>query len=618
MGIKILYLLSFIAFSNAFHSHIGWKRGFSIKMTPSNEEKNLKRFPLSKTYYENYLKRLNSKNRTISDQYILGMENSIYNEFDGDVNITDNSGTIQRRKPIGGIRIIIGKNGITMGTGEDIEDDIEGLFPSNIPEDESPEDDSYDAYKKRENKKSNNFEVLTKFPTRFKDVGGYESVKDELLQCVDILKNYTKYNKFNIRVPRGLILEGPPGNGKTLLAKAFAGEAHVGFIPVSGSQFQDKYVGVGSNRVRELFQLAQKNSPCIIFIDEIDAIGRKRSTDGESSSNERDSTLNELLVQLDGFKNMTGVFIIGATNRIDLLDPALTRPGRIDKKIFIGLPDKDTRKKVLNIHVKGKPYNSNTVKIDDIIDMTDGLSCAQIENLLNEAMLNSLRSNREQINITDIEMVMNKMMVGWQPTEHPFTENTIDRIAIHELGHTAMGIITKNHPKVKKVMINLFSPNSPGYTVFESTTSTPIHTRESLFEHLMILLGGRIAEEIFFGVSVTTGAINDFEEALKLAEKMVVYYGMGKNLIYPRNSEKYKRKIDDEVLNIINDAYAYASFALRKMEGFIREGADKLKKYRILRIEDIENIIESNPSTKETIDILKECNGSKNCNESCS
>ena len=414
---------------------------------------------------------------------------------------------------------------------------------------------------KNRDKKSENFEVITKFPTTFKDIGGFDKIKSELSQCIDFLSNYTKYLNYNVRVPKGLILEGPPGNGKTLLAKGLAGEAKVGFIAVSGSEFQEKYVGVGSSRVRELFALAKKNIPCIIFIDEIDALGRKRSGDGETSSSERDSTLNELLVSLDGFKNNTGIFLICATNRADLLDPALTRPGRIDKRIFIGLPDASTREAILQIHTKGKPYDS-TINVKDLVDITLGLSGAQIENLLNEAMLNALRYNREVMSNTDIDTIMNKMMAGWQPNDHQFTSDIIDHIAIHEMGHAIVGMLAKHHSKMTKVIINLSSPKSPAYTVFEGTTSS-IYTREALFEHLAILLAGRIAEEVFYDVSVTTGAINDFEEAFKLAEKMIVYYGMGKKIIYPSLSETYKEKIDNEVFNLINDAYAYSEFIIK-------------------------------------------------------
>jgi cell division protease FtsH len=403
------------------------------------------------------------------------------------------------------------------------------------------------------------------------------------------LKNYKKYQKYNVRIPKGLILEGPPGTGKTLLSKALAGEAGCSFIPVSGSDFQEKYVGVGPTRIKELFNLAKTNVPCIIFIDEIDAVGRKRSTDGESSSNERDSTLNALLVELDGFKNNTGIFLVSATNRIDLLDTALTRPGRIDKKIFIGLPDKITRKSIIKIHIEGKPHDSS-IKINDLIDITEGLTGAQIENLLNEAMLNALRNNRQKFTYNDFDLVFNKMMVGWQPNEHIFTTDIIDHIAIHEMGHAIVGIFSKHHSKMTKVVINLSSPRSPGYTVFETSTSN-IYTRESLFEHLMILLSGRIAEEIFYGVSVTTGAINDFDEALKLAEKMVVYYGMGSNVIYPNSSDKFKELIDNDVIELINKAYKYAEEILLKSKGLIKETSEILKNNKFLTADDLHKLI---------------------------
>jgi cell division protease FtsH len=405
------------------------------------------------------------------------------------------------------------------------------------------------------------------------------------------LKNHTKYSKFNIRVPKGLIFEGPPGNGKTLMAKALAGEARCSFIPVSGAEFQEKYVGVGSSKIRELFKLAKNNIPCIIFIDEIDALGRSRGKDGESSSAERDNTLNELLIALDGFKNSTGIFVIGATNRADLLDAALLRPGRIDKRIFIGNPDVKTRRAIIKIHAIGKP-RTNEITDEDLVDITSGFSGAQIENLLNEAMLNALRDNREIFSKEDLDIVLNKILVGWQPTEHAFSTNIIDRIAIHEMGHAIVGLLCKHHSNVTKVIINLSAPNSPGYTVFENPNSN-IYTREALFEHLMILLAGRIAEEVFYGISVTTGAINDFEEALKLANKMVVYYGMGELVIYPNGSEKYKEMIDNEIIRLIEDAYGYAEFIIRHSKDFIKESAELLKKQKMIRAEELIHMIQT-------------------------
>lgn len=443
--------------------------------------------------------------------------------------------------------------------------------------------------KKRTFKKTENFEMNAEASITFKDVGGYENIKKELSQCIDILSNYTKYAKYNVRVPKGLIFEGPPGNGKTLFAKALAGEANTNFIAVSGSQFQDKYVGVGSSRVRELFKFAKENIPCIIFIDEIDAVGRRRSSDGEASSGERDNTLNELLISLDGFKNTSGVFIIGATNRPDLLDTALIRPGRIDKRIYINNPDKVTRKSIISIHIHGKPHDK-TIDMDILIEQTEGFSAAQIENLLNEAMLNALRMDRSAFSSTDIDIVVNKMLAGWQPTEHEFSQDLIGQIAIHELGHAVVGVLCKHHAKMTKVVINLSSPRSPAYTVFESSPAN-LMTREELFEHLMVLLSGRIAEEAFYDVSVSTGAINDFEEAHKLAEKMICYYGMGTNIIYPSLSDKYKEAIDLEVSELIHDAYQQSKFIIHNFKDLIEEGADMLKRDNILTSETLMELI---------------------------
>ena len=560
----------------------------------------MKRYPITRPDYIEELRRLNSKNVTIQTNSILGVENQFYNE-------TDNNNENGAHPPR--LRIILSKSNILQSLGIELDDDgniqNNGIFGDFENEDtndnsannnnggffEEDEQTGRSRYVERKNTKSKNFEAMTKFNVFFRDVGGYENVKQELHQCVDILKNYKKYAKYNVRIPKGLILEGPPGTGKTLLAKALAGEANCSFIPVSGSDFQEKYVGVGSSRIKELFELAKKNMPCIIFIDEIDAVGRKRSTDGESSSNERDSTLNSLLVELDGFKNNTGIFLVAATNRIDLLDAALVRPGRIDKKISIGLPDSATREAILKIHIKGKPY-CESIGIDELVEVTEGFSGAQIENLLNEAMLNALRMNTTEFCYKDFDFVLNKMMAGWQPNDHEFTSDIIDHIAIHEMGHAVVGLLSKHHSKVSKVVINLSSPKSPGYTVFEGSTSN-IYIREALFEHLMILLAGRIAEEVFYGVSVTTGAINDFEEALKLAERMIIFYGMGSNIIYPSLSEKYKELIDNEVVNLLNDAYKCAHVIIQNAEDFIGETSEMLKKDKLIRVEKLNELLQS-------------------------
>ena len=570
--------------------------------------------PFGRKYYEEYIKKLNSKNITIQTDSILVdeyndktledfMDEQDEKEF-GDImsgmfgsNNNENKDTSIPTFKNGGLFIIANE-----GAGINFPFPVQNKDGDNNVGDNDDEDDGHyydmngNLIRTRRNsdkkpKRTDNFEVVTKSPISFKDIGGYDNIKLELSQCVDILTNYKKYSKYNVRIPKGLILEGPPGNGKTLLAKGFAGETKTAFIPVSGAQFQEKYVGVGASRVRELFELAKKNAPCIVFIDEIDAIGRTRSTDGESSNNERDSTLNELLVSLDGFKTETGVFLMGATNRVDLLDPALIRPGRIDKRIYIGPPDSITREAIISIHLKGKPYNAHSIKIKDLVDLTAGLSGAQIENLLNEAMLNALRYNRVKMEYSDIDGIINKIMVGWQPTEHQFSTDIIERICIHEMGHAIVGCLSKHHSKVSKVVINLSAPPSPGYTMFETSNSI-IYTRESLFEHLMILLAGRIAEEVFYDVSVTTGAINDFEEAFKLAEKMIIYYGMGNNLIYPSSSDKYKEKIDNEVVALINDAYRMAQVIVKNTKDLIKECAVILKSEKLLKIDELTKIID--------------------------
>jgi len=556
--------------------------------------------PYGQKYYENYLKQLNSKNITIQNDAILNevakrLNETINENFAHLVNSINDTNNPNNRK---------NKNHRTDADELEVKARFRNYSRITIKRIDNPAE-YFDLFGNPIeinggggsgfNKKSDNFEIIRNYNFSFKNIGGYDNIKTELKQCIDILNNYKKYEKFNVRIPKGLILEGPPGNGKTMIAKGFAGETNMSFIPVSGSQFQEKYVGVGQTRVRELFKLARDNCPCIIFIDEIDAIGRKRSGDGESSTSERDNTLNELLIQLDGFKTTQGLFLIGATNRIDLLDPALIRPGRVDKKIHIGLPDSNTRDAIIRIHLNGKPYNQNNINIKDLVDVSAGLSGAQIENLLNEAMLNALREEHEQMEYNDIDVVMNKIMVGWQPTEHQFTSDIIERIAIHEMGHAVVGFFSKHHSKVSKVIINLSAPNSPGYTMFESSTNT-IFTREALFEHLMILLAGRIAEEIFYDVSVTTGAINDFEEAFKLAEKMIIYYGMGKNIIYPNLSDKYKEKIDDEVVGLINDAYQMSKIILERSKDLILECAVILKNDKILKAEMLLDIIKKNHS----------------------
>jgi len=573
----------FIALSNSIICGLGFQRKF-FSSHISNHALFLNKYPLSHRYYEKSIERLNQRNGSFQDSN----SHFLSSLLPGNRNET--------HPPQ--LKIIIGRNSLTP-----FEEFFQNHFQPLDDENDSPNDDLtrhlFDnrggrngGWGNAKTKKSKNFQLVSNTNITFNDVGGYDSVKKELLQCVDLLINHTKYTKYNVRTPKGLIFEGPPGNGKTLLAKAFAGESGVSFITVSGSEFQEKYVGVGASRIRELFQFAKDNTPCIIFIDEIDALGRSRSSDGETSSSERDNTLNELLVALDGFKSMSGVFVIGATNRADLLDSALIRPGRIDKRIFIGLPDEKTRRAILQIHIQGKPFDSSII-LDNLVDITKGYSAAQIENILNEAMLNALRYDKHKMSMTDIDLVLQKMMAGWQPVDHDFTPELIHQIAVHELGHALVGLYSTHHSRMSKIVINLSSPNSPAYTIFETADST-IFTRDALFEHLAILLAGRLAEELCFGLSITTGAINDFEEAFKLAEKMIIHYGMGKyKLIYPSLSDKYKEMIDNEVSELINDAIIYATSILNNKKELVLEGARLLMENKVVHEDALLKIIQS-------------------------
>lgn len=432
---------------------------------------------------------------------------------------------------------------------------------------------------------SENFQLITNSTYNFKNIGGYESIKEELMQCADILVNYTKYAKYNVRIPKGIILEGPPGNGKTLMAKCFSGEINIGFIPVSGAQFQEKYVGVGASRIRELFNLATENVPCIIFIDELDALGRKRSSD-QNSNTEHDSTLNELLVNLDGFKSANGIFVIGATNRIDLLDTALIRPGRIDKKIYIGNPDKETRKNILEIHLVNKPIDQS-ITIDYLVELTNGFSGAQIENLLNEAMLYVLRQNRYQINKSDINIIANRILVGFQSNKNQLSEDVIYQVAVHEMGHALIGLFTK-HKKLIKITINLFSPKTLGFTLFEPSSNN-LQTKEELIQEIMVLLGGRIAEEIIFkNTNISSGASHDIQQVKLIAEQMIVHLGMGDKIVI---SDPIK--INAEIDNIITIAYDRAKILLSNTEPLIKDSAKLLTIQHELTPDMITNLIKN-------------------------
>ncbi len=519
----------------------------------------------NETYINNYLDNMNSKNIYDDEDDNTLDEDEYSNEFEYEFGLKPKSNKIN-------YNIIINTNPNQL-LNPDINPDINPNLRSN-------------PNINRENIRSENFELIYDPICNFNNIGGYDLIKEELMQCADMLVNYTKYAKYNVRTPKGIILEGPPGNGKTLMAKCFSGEINIGFIPVSGAQFQEKYVGVGASRVRELFNLAQNNIPCIIFIDELDAIGKKRSDSNTNSNSEHDSTLNELLVNLDGFKSTNGIFIIGATNRIDLLDSALIRPGRIDKKIFIGNPDRKTRKQIIDIHIKNKPINP-CITTDYLIELTNGFSGAEIENFFNEAMLYVLRNNRNQINVDDLNLIANRVMVGYQSTKNQLTDDIIYQVAVHEIGHALVGLMTK-YKKLIKITINLFSPKTLGFTLFEPNENyNNIQTKEQLITEMMVLLGGRIAEEIIFKKNnISTGASHDLLQVKKIAEQMIVNLGMGDKIIVNEPMQ-----INAEIDNIISIAYSQTKILLSNVELLIKECASLLIKNNELSPDIIINLI---------------------------
>ena len=441
----------------------------------------------------------------------------------------------------------------------------------------------------------------------FKDVAGCDEEKEELVEIIDFLKNPRKYNEIGARVPKGVILFGPPGTGKTLLAKAVAGEAGVPFFSISGSDFVEMFVGVGASRVRDMFKTAKENAPCIIFIDEIDAVGRQRGAGMGGGHDEREQTLNQLLVEMDGFSGNTGIIIMAATNRPDVLDPALLRPGRFDRQITIGNPNVVGREEILKVHARNKHLDPN-VKLSEIAQRTPGFSGADIENLLNEAALLAARSNRKVINTQDIDEAIDRVMMGPAKKSKKYTERERNLVAYHEAGHAVIGLKLENAAVVQKVTI-IPRGQAGGYNLMMPKEETYFSTRTEILDSITGFLGGRVAEEIMFN-EVSTGASNDFQNATKLARAMVTEYGMsdlgpvqyeqpngsvflGRDYLKDKNfSDQVALEIDRETRRIIEECYA-------KAKSVILENLDLLKRiaYYLLQIETL---------TKSEIDEINE------------
>ena len=407
--------------------------------------------------------------------------------------------------------------------------------------------------------------------TTFDDVAGADEEKEELSEIVEFLKNPSRFNSLGARIPRGVLLVGPPGTGKTLLARAVAGEADVPFFSISGSDFVEMYVGVGASRVRDLFNEAKKNSPSIIFIDEIDAVGRHRGAGMGGGHDEREQTLNQLLVEMDGFGANEGVIIIAATNRPDILDPALLRPGRFDRQVTVGYPDLKGREAILKVHARGKPLAPD-VKLSVIAKTTIGFTGADLENLLNEAALLSARRGKKAITMLEIEEAMVKVVVGTEKKSRKMSDKEKKLTAYHEAGHAVSSFYLENEDPVHQVSI-IPRGQAGGYTLYLPKDDTSYRSKNEMLDNLVGLLGGRVAEALVIG-DISTGASNDIERATELARSMVTKYGMsdklgpitygsgndevflGRDYSHMRNySEETAAEIDEELNAIIKNAY---------------------------------------------------------------
>lgn len=439
----------------------------------------------------------------------------------------------------------------------------------------------------------------------FKDVAGLTEEKEEVQELIDFLKNPKKFTSMGARIPKGVMLVGPPGTGKTLLARAVAGEAKVPFYYISGSDFVELFVGIGASRVRDMFKQAKMNAPCLIFIDEIDAVGRQRGTGLGGGHDEREQTLNQLLTEMDGFGANEGIIIIAATNRPDVLDPALLRPGRFDRQITVNLPDKNSRMEILKVHAKNKTLDKN-ITLEYLAKRTPGFSGADLENLLNEAALLAVRRNKNEITMAEIDEATDRVLMGPAKVTKKYTDKEKKLVAFHEAGHAVMGLKLDGANEVQKITI-IPRGNAGGYTMMTPKEEAFNYTKNELLESICGLLGGRVAEEITFG-EVTTGAHDDFKKATKIARSMVTEYGMsnlgpmmleepdgntflGRDYTKNRNiSDTVAHEIDEEMRSIINNCY-------EKTKKIITENKDLLALIA-------NTLLEEETITKEEIDYL--------------
>ena len=458
---------------------------------------------------------------------------------------------------------------------------------------------------------------------RFTDVAGLNEEKEEVAELIDFLKNPKKFQKLGARIPKGVLLVGPPGTGKTLLAKAVAGEANVPFYFISGSDFVELFVGVGASRVRDMFKQAKQSAPCLIFIDEIDAVGRQRGTGLGGGHDEREQTLNQLLTEMDGFGANEGIIIIAATNRPDVLDPALLRPGRFDRQVTVSLPDQKEREAILNVHAKDKVFDE-TVNLENLSKRTPGFSGADLENLLNESALLAVRRNKKAIGMDEIDEATDRVLMGPAKTSRKITDKEKKLVSLHEAGHAVIGLKLEDANEVHKITI-IPRGMAGGYTMMlPKEEKIAIATKSELLASITGLLGGRVSEELYFG-EISTGASDDFSKATKIARSMVTEYGMsdlgpvqlehkeegvflGRDYNKTRNfSDAVALEIDEEVRKIVNECYKKATKILKDNKDLVMLLSDTLIEKETITKEEIEELVKTGKlSSKETKDTKKE------------
>ena len=461
------------------------------------------------------------------------------------------------------------------------------------------------------------------YKVKFKDVAGLKEEKEEVAELIDFLKNPKKFQKLGARIPKGVLLVGPPGTGKTLLAKAVAGEANVPFFYISGSDFVELFVGVGASRVRDMFKEAKRNAPCLIFIDEIDAVGRQRGTGLGGGHDEREQTLNQLLTEMDGFGANEGIIIIAATNRPDVLDPALLRPGRFDRQVTVSLPDSKEREAILEVHAKNKVLAKN-VNLSNVSQRTPGFSGADLENLLNEAALLDVRRNKESIGIDEIDEATDRVLMGPAKTSRKITDKEKRLVSIHEAGHAVIGIKLEDANEVHKITI-IPRGVAGGYTMMlPKEEKIGIMTKKELEAHIVGLMGGRVSEELFLN-ELTTGASDDFKKATNIARSMVTEYGMsdlgpmqyeqksegvflGRD--YTNNSKNFSDQvaleIDKEVRKIVENCYEKAKKIIKENKDLIMLLSDALMENETLTKEQIDSLVNTGKLIPEEDSSLKE------------